>query len=306
MFTDTPMPDLDLGAIDHPCRPLPWAIVELLADTIDPRIAARYPRSTWLSGADDDSGRPSQLTHGPTHTRRSLPLPYKARDAWRRAGERGLVAPAWLADPRRGFADQVLSFLCPICGGMGAVGYNDDDSCTDCGGKGQEMTRRTLPEPGDVDALWTLARPDLVDAAEALAREAVRRLPDAPAVDRVQWGRLRQGKPHGLLAPVLWSPIWQRLRPPTWDWERMKGPAFRGAPWWRAAARLGAETREMLCFDVGGAWTLRAAGLTDSAFEPLLRLWQLGVVFEELRDDLIVLDRACARTAIHAWRAHVP
>ena len=50
----------------------------------------------------------------------------------------------------------------------------------------------------------------------------------------------------------------------------------------------------------------RAAGVVDSPFEPLLRLWELGIVFEELGPDAIVLDRACARTVIYAWRAHMP
>lgn len=49
----------------------------------------------------------------------------------------------------------------------------------------------------------------------------------------------------------------------------------------------------------------RAAGVVDSPFEPLLRLWQLGVVFEELHRDVIVLDRACARAFIRTWRPHM-
>ncbi len=61
----------------------------------------------------------------------------------------------------------------------------------------------------------------------------------------------------------------------------------------------GARERHGLC---SGA--APRAGV-DSPFEPLLRLWQLGVVFEELHRDVIVLDRACARVFIRTWRAHM-
>jgi hypothetical protein len=299
------IPTLDLRAIDRPCQPLPWRVARLLSDELSAEDEAAYERSRVFHSEDDDAGRSATLVYRARGSRHTLHL-RPARDAWRLACERGLVPPTWRDDPRRGFADQELVFFCHTCNGMGATGYNYDDLCSDCGGKGNTMIRRTIAAPASIAALWLLAEPALVEAAEAAAREAVRRLPGGPAIDRVQWGRVREGKTCGTVPLVLVSPIWARMRPQPWDWALMKGPAFRGAPWWPAAARLTPETREMLCFDVGGAWAHRAAGISDSPFEPLLHLWQLGVVFEELRDDTIVLDRACARTVIRSWRAHAP
>jgi hypothetical protein len=86
----------------------------------------------------------------------------------------------------------------------------------------------------------------------------------------------------------------------------MKGPAFRGAAWWTDAGVLGTDTREMRCGDVGGAWVHRATGVAGSPFEPMLRLWELGIVFEEVDDGVLVLDRACRRLNVPSWRAHVP
>jgi hypothetical protein len=232
-------------------------------------------------------------------------------DAWRLAVERGLVPASWLADPRRCFPDQELLFYCHACSGMGATGYNYDDLCDVCNGRGNEMKRGSVPLPTAIsEAQWMIAHPQLVEAAEALAREAVRRLgdrPGAPRTDRVQWGRVRQDKPLGTVAVVIVSPIWDvaRPRPEDWDWKRMKGPAFTHAPWWPVARQLAELTRQILCFDVGMAWTHRAADVADSPFEPLLRLWELGVMMEELTPEAIVLERAMHRT-IRSWRSHVP
>jgi hypothetical protein len=302
---DAPMPELDLGAIAAPCHPPTWTIAQLLADGLDPADQAAVERTGSYSFADDDDDRPSTLTYQVRGAKRTLPL-RKARDAWALACARGLVPPSWQADPRRVFADQEVLFFCKECEGMGAVGYNYDDICSECNGKGNAMRRSTTPVPGSLAAMWMLADPGLVEAAEAAAREAVRRLPGAPAIDRVQWGRIRESKPAGTVGLVITSPIWDRLRVASWDWDRMKGPAFHGAPWRQAAGRLDALTREMLCRDVGGAWAHLAAGVVDSPFTPLLRLWELGFVFEELHDDAIVLDRACARTRIRTWSSHVP
>lgn len=299
-----PVPELDLGAVDRPCRPLPWRVAALLTDRLDPAEAAAYEQSQAYEINDDDAERASRLTVRVRGATRTLPL-RKARDAWRLASERGLVPSTWSDDPRRCFGDQTLVFFCAACDGMGATGYNYDDICAACDGKGNAMIRGTIAAPASISAMWMIAHPEIVEAAEAAAREAVRRLPGSPAVERVQWGRIREGKPSGAVPVVLFSPIWQAVRPQPWDWDRMKGPAFRGASWWSAASRLTPETREMLCFDVGGAWVHRAAGVVDSPFEPLLRLWQLGVVFEELHRDVIVLDRACARAVIRTWRAHM-
>ncbi|MBK7829056.1 hypothetical protein [Nannocystis sp.] len=305
MFGDVAMPDLDLSAVDGPCRPLPWRVARILAEGLEAADEAAYTRTRSYCITDDDADQPATLSYRVRGSTRSIPL-RKARDAWRVASECGLVPHSWRDDARRGFADQEILFFCDACGGMGATGYNYDDLCGDCHGKGNAMVRRTTSSPTSIAAMWMVALPEVVEAAEAAAREAVRRLTNAPAVDRIQWGRVREGKPCGTVPLVLTSPIWDRVRPQPWDWRRMKGPAFRQASWWKAAAKLTPETREMLCFDVGGAWAQRAAGIVASPFEPLLRLWELGVVFEELRDDVIVLDRACARTFIRSWRAHSP
>jgi hypothetical protein len=305
MYGDVPIPDLDLGEVTRPCRPLPWRVAALLVDGLDPADEAAYTRTRSYSIQDDDSERASTLSYKVRGTKRELPL-RKARDAWRLAGERGLVPATWPTDPRRGFADQEVLFYCLECDGMGARGYNYDDPCDACQGRGNAMIRRTIAAPPSISAMWMIACPDVVEAAEAAAREAVRRLKDGPAVELVQWGRVREGRARGTIGLVLASPIWDRCRPQPWDWKQMEGPAFRRAPWWPDALKLKPDTREMLCSDVGGAWAHRAAGVVDSPFEPLLRLWELGVVFEELSEDRIVLERACARTYIRTWRAHVP
>lgn len=307
MFGDTPIPDLDLGAVRRPCLRLPWRVAQILADDLDPADGAAYEKTASYSIRDDADERPSTLSYRVRGATRQLAL-RKAGDAWRLAQDRGLVPASWRDDPRRVFADQELVFACAACGGMGATGYNYDDPCTDCNGRGNAMTRGSTPAPTSLAAMWMVADPQAVEAAEALAREAVRRLlfKKTPAVDRVQWGRVREGKPRGTVGLVLTSPIWDHTRPQPWDWVQMKGPAFRGASWWKDARALTPATREMLCLDVGGAWAHRAAGVADSPFEPLLRLWELGILMEELLPDAIVLERACARTYIATWRAHVP
>lgn len=256
---------------------------------------------------DDDDADASVFSYGPPHARRSL-AGRRARDAWRLAVERGIVPPSWGDDARRCFADQTVRFFCDACAGLGATGYNYDDLCGACQGRGSETVRGRVGRPTSiVDALWMLSRPADVERAEALAREAVARLGEAGfGAERVQWGRVRPWRPCGVIPVVLRSPVWTfaRPRPTGWDWEAMKGPAFARAPWWTSARMLVTLTREMLCFDVGLAWHHRAAGVAASPTEPVLRLWELGVVIEELTPEAIVLERATARY-LRSWSAGV-
>lgn len=259
---------------------------------------------------DDDAEGTSTYACGVGHAQRTLPV-RKARDAWRLAAERGILPAGWIGDPRRCFPDQEVLFFCGDCHGMGATGYNYDDLCAACGGRGNAMRRGSVALPTSIaEVRWMLAHPGLVEQAEALAREAVRRLGETgrgPPDGRVQWGRVRQGKAMGTVPVIIASPIWDltRSRRKTWDWERMKGPAFTGAPWWPEARGMHELTRQILCFDVGMAWADQAAGVAESPFEPVLRLWELGVMIEELTAEAIVLERARHRY-VRSWRAGVP
>lgn len=306
MCFEGPLPALDLGGIRRLEGQVSRAVLDVLVEGL---AGLREPEFGHISrDVDDDAEGRSMFACG----RDAIHVPMrKARDAWRLAVERGLVPASWRADPRRCFPDQELVFFCQECAGMGAGGYNYDDVCAACDGRGNRMTRGSVPLPTAIgEAAWMLGHPALVEQAEALAREAVRRLGDAapsPATERVQWGRVRRGKPLGTVAVVIASPIWDHApgRPPTWDWERMKGPAFVTAPWWPEASKLDGLTRQILCFDVGMAWAHQAAGIEHSPFDPVLRLWELGVMIEELTPEAIVLERARHRY-IRSWRSGVP
>ena len=304
MFPGVPMPELDLSRMRQLDEDAPRAVLELLVPRLEPDADLRHAS---LSAVDDDfADRTSTFAYGPQHDRKTLPV-RKAREAWRLAEERGLVPAGWSTDPRRCFPDQELLFFCQPCNGMGATGYNYDDLCDVCEGRGNTMTRGSVDLPTSIEEVrWMLAHADVVSQAEALAREAVRRLPDgAPKPERVQWGRVRHGKPLGTVGVIISSPIWDHTRVSNWDWDRMKGPAFAKAPWYPEARKLPALTREILCFDVGMAWTHKAMGIKDSPFEPLLRLWELGVMIEELTPEKMILERARHRY-IKSWRAGVP
>jgi hypothetical protein len=305
---DGPMPALDLSRMRRLDGDVPRAVLEVLVEGLE---QVEDLKNGYLSRVfDDDAEGTSTYAYGVDWAQRTLPV-RKARDAWRLAAERGIVPAGWIEDPRRCFPDQELLFFCKECGGMGATGYNYDDICGVCDGRGNAMRRGSVAWPTSIaEVQWMLAHPGLVEQAEGLAREAVRRLGGAgraPADGRVQWGRVRQGKPLGTVPVIIASPIWDltRSRRATWDWKRMKGPAFIGAPWWPEARRLNELTREILCFDVGMAWADQAAGVEESPFEPLLRLWELGVMIEELTAEAIVLERAGHRY-IRSWRAGVP
>lgn len=230
-----------------------------------------------------------------------------AREALAAAVERGLVPETWRDDPLRCFPDQEVTFFCDACGGMGATGWNYDEVCDVCNGRGNSMTRSSVALPVVArDMLWMFAVPDAVEQAEALAREAVRRLGESEPlskVERVQWGRVCEHKPIGTVPVLIHSAIWSQVsRPPAWDWEAMKGPAFAGTPWYPEARKLPKLTREILCADVGMAWAHAQAGLHESPFEPVLRLWELGVVIEELDAEKVVIERV-GRRYIRSWRS---
>lgn len=302
MLPDAPLPALDLSGMRCLHTPTPRAVLELLVDGLDP---TQDLTNGWFNHLDDDDPQPPGFTCGRERARKTLPA-RKARDAWPLAINRGLVPASWLNDPRRCFPDQELTFFCQRCNGMGAYGYNYDDLCEDCGGKGNTMTRGRLAAPTAIDQVcWLLAHPTLVEQAESLARAAVQRTPHGPKPDRVQWGRVRPHKPAGTVGVIITSAIWDRTRVPNWDWDRMKGPAFNKTPWYPEARKLHELTRQVLCFDVGMAWTHAAMGITDSPFDPVLRLWELGVSIEEITADAIVLERALDRDT-RSWRAHVP
>jgi hypothetical protein len=304
MVPDVSIPELDLGRIRQLDGDAPRAILEVLVEGLE--HVANVRRGCLFAVDDDSPGRTSTFTYGPDNDRKTLPA-RKARDAWRLAEERGLVPAGWSTDPRRCFPDQELLFFCDSCDGMGATGYNYDDLCDVCGGRGNTMTRGNVDLPTSLDEVrWLLAHADVVQRAEALAREAVRRLgDDAPKPERIQWGRVRHGKPLGTVGVIITSPIWDHSRVSDWDWDRMKGRAFTKTPWYPEARKLPELTREILCFDVGMAWTHRARGVESSPFEPLLRMWELGVMMEELTPEKIVLERARHRY-IKSWRAGMP
>lgn len=305
MFADVPMPELDLSRMRRLDDEAPRAVLEVIVEGLEQ--AADVKHGSLFSVDDEYSAKTSTFTYGPENNRKTLPV-RKARDAWRLAEERGLVPAGWATDPRRCFPDQELTFFCDPCNGMGATGYNYDDLCDVCGGRGNTMTRGSVDLPTSIDEVrWMLAHADVVLHAEALAREAVRRLRDgAPKPERIQWGRVRHGKALGTVGVIISSPIWDHSRTSDpWDWDRMKGPAFTKAPWYPEARKLPALTRELLCFDVGMAWTHKAKGIEDSPFEPLLRLWELGVMIEELTPEKMILERARHRY-IKSWRAGVP
>ena len=309
MFAGTPLPELDLRRMGRLDEDVSRAVLEVIVEGLEGAAEVKHGYITRAVD-DDDPEQTSTFTYGPPRDRKVLPV-RKARDAWRIAAERGLVPASWLADPRRCFPDQEVLFFCHACNGMGATGYNYDDRCGDCDGRGNTMTRGRVALPTSIDEVqWMLGHPALVEEAEALAREAVRRLGEplgGPRTDRVQWGRVRQGKALGTVPVIIFSPIWDlaRPRPEPWDWDAMKGPAFVRAPWWPEARKLDELTRQILCFDVGMAWAHRAMGIEASPFEPLLRLWELGVMIEELTPDAIVLERVRHRY-IRSWRSGVP
>lgn len=305
-----PIPSLDLSALfaiglHDPTRAVLDVLVEGI-DAVSPEQGDPYA-GVFKRWCDDDDDARSEFTFGPWHSPRTL-YGRKARDAWRLAVERGLVPTSWRDDARRSFADQTVRFFCDACNGLGATGWNYDDLCAACQGRGSEMERGRMALPTSLaDVAWMVSHPGLVERAEELARDAVSRLGAAGlGTERVQWGRLRVGRPHALVPFVLTSPISSlaRPRPLGWDAEMMKGRAFVRAPWWSAASQLLDATRELLCFDVSVAWHHRAAGITDSPMEPVLRLWELGVVIEELSPDAIVLERA-TRRHLRSWRAGV-
>jgi hypothetical protein len=304
------MPALDLAGFYRFDGPPTRAALDAAVEGIEAVAATRDDvyAGGFTEVRDDDDAAASVFSYGPPHERRSLAA-RRVRDAWRLAVERGTVPASWGDDSRRCFADQTVRFFCDACAGLGATGWNYDDLCGDCHGRGSETARGRVAHPTSiVDALWMLSRPADVERAEALAREAVARLGAAgPGSERVQWGRVRPWRPCGTIPVVLQSPVWTfaRPRPTGWDWEAMRGPAFARAPWWSVARSLVTLTQEMLCFDVGLAWHHRAAGVTASPMEPVLRLWELGVVIEELTPEAIVIERATARY-LRSWRAGVP
>jgi hypothetical protein len=232
--------------------------------------------------------------------------------AWRARIESGAAPRSWLNDEKRRFPDQDVTFFCTECNGRGATGYNYDDVCNACGGKACTMTRGSVALPTDhEDVQWMIPSAARVELAEALAREAVRRLaklnPKAPQTDVVQWGRLRKGKPHGTIAVLIESAISERLRPslPTWDHYVIRDKLFVYAPWRAHVRHLHRLTQEILHFDLAHAWAHRATNVAESPMEPVLKLWELGVCVEELTPEAIVLDRV-SRRYISYWSAGVP
>ena len=232
--------------------------------------------------------------------------------AWRTRIEAGAAPRSWLNDEKRRFPDQELTFFCTECNGMGATGYNYDDVCNACGGKASKMTRGSVALPTHHEEVqWMIPNAARVELAEALAREAVRRLaklnPNAPQTEVVQWGRLRKGKPHGTIAVLIESAISSMLRPslPTWDRSVIREKLFVYAPWQARIVHLQRLTQEILYFDVAHAWAHRATNVAESPMEPVLKLWELGVCVEELTPEAIVLERA-SRRYISYWSAGVP
>jgi hypothetical protein len=272
MFGDTPMPELDLRDIDVLSRPVATEVI-----------------SACAGGSQSPE------------------------DAWRGAIEKGLAPKSWLEDRRRRFPDQELVFFCESCNGRGATGYNYDDICNDCDGRGNQMTRGSVALPTDMQQVeWMLGNVAHVEAAEELARESVRRLAklnkEVTLTDVVQWGRLRKGKKIGTIAVLIQSAVTDlvRVNLPNWNRDPVKsGQLFRSAPWINRINHLHQLSREILFFDVGYAWAHRAAKVVDSPMEPLLDLWELGVVVEEVTKDAIMIDRAAHRY-ISYWRAGMP
>lgn len=309
MLPENLLPTLDLSGLRRPDGPVPRAVLDVVVEGLEP-LEKVVGGEFFGSADDDDPRRTATFAVGRGRARVELPV-RKARDAWRLAAARGVVPASWADDPRRCFPDHELLFFCQACNGLGATGWNYDDVCEDCHGRGNTMQRGRVALPTSVqEILWMLADPLRVERSEALAREVMRRLGDAPETPSdgcVQWGRLRQGKPYGTIGVVVTSPIWKRTRDTVqdWDWERMQGPAFRQAPWYAEARELHELTRQILCFDVGMAWAHRAAGIADSPLEPVLQLWELGVMIEEMSSEAIVLERVHNRF-IRSWRSGVP
>lgn len=221
-----------------------------------------------------------------------------------------------LADPRRVFGAPRVTFFCRVCGGQGATGYNLDDECPACLGKGRQIAWETRPDPVDPAMLrWMLSDPARLDAAEALARACVAALSrwGAPQPDKVCWGRAGPGF-HPDLLPVVWeSPVvaltravsFQQL---SWD-DRCRGRGLEEQPWWRHARKLRPGTLAVLTADVAGAVNHRRAVEASEEpapvdpYEPLLRLWELGVVLEQITEGEVVLEPVSHRCEPRTWSA---
>jgi hypothetical protein len=251
--------------------------------------------------------------------------PFRVRtveEAWAQAFERKLIPDEWRNDPLRVFADPQVTFFCRACGGLGATGYNLDDLCMECNGKGRTVAWGSRATPTDrATVKWMCWAPEIVLEAEALARSAVERLgvgsgSSGSVSARICWGRTNDVVPPQMLAAVWESPIAKRVALPAElspDWNTTwEGKPFQKCAWWPEANRLGEMGRKMLLEDVARAAGFQAGQASGripagpNPFEPLLKLWELGVVFEELNEDAIVLDQVFKRVVTQTWRAGVP
>lgn len=298
--TRTRIPELDLSRIGDPSAPWPFRVLDVLADGIAPADAASAEQTAqfFLCGDDDTVHAGSTLFYRRASGERvELPM-RKMREIWPLALARGVVPPSWVDASRRVFPVQDVRFYCEACRGYGAVGW-DADVCRACDGRGSDIVRGTVPVPGHVAWSWMLACPEVVVAAEELAREAVRRLDGAPKPQIVQWGRYDQQRPHGRAPLVVVSGIAARALVAHPDHHAFSAPAFKNAAWWSTAnQRLRNDTLPILLRDVADARACRARGDMASAFEPVLRLWELGFLVEEILEDRIVLERAVSRPIV--------
>lgn len=296
-MTRRPIPELDLSNLGGPSAPLPSRVLDLLTGGIDPADTASAEQTAqyFLCGDDDTVHAGSLLLYRRASGERvELPM-RKMREIWPLAVERGVVPPSWVDASRRVYPFQEVRFYCEACRGYGAVGW-DADVCTACNGRGSDIVRKPVPVPGHIAWSWMLACPDAVLEAEELAREAVRRLDGAPKPQIVQWGRYDQQRPHGPAPLVVVSAIAARVLVEHPSHESVSAPAFKNATWWPSAKqRLGDDTLRILLRDVADARACRAKGDMASPFEPVLRLWELGFLVEEILQDRVVLERAVSR-----------
>lgn len=218
------------------------------------------------------------------------------REAWEIVASRGLVPPAWIDAPERGFAS---AETCARCEGDGAKGPR---TCSDCEGFGLASSDLSSP-PNSLDAVRALAADvRTIERAEALAREVLSRLHAEAPMWPFALGATR-GVSVERLAWIVASPRWIEARiegrltsvcPLAASRSRVSGGAryaYRNAPLQSIAlglprgtdalTRAAAQELDRLTWwkrVEASAEGRRAPDESLNPFVPLVEVWSLGAV----------------------------